>query len=186
VDSLGKPQVLTFTFTKDATTPGQWNYDVTIPSEAVGGAAGTTTSVLAAPGSIVFDASGKLATPAAAAGSIALNIKGLVDNAADLAINWNLYDQNGTARMTQFAQPSAVSANAQDGVQAAQLIRVALGDGGNVLAQYSNGTQLVVAQLALASIRNPESLIAVGNSNFQASAQTALPAIGEQDTGGRG
>src|SRR5574340_254535 len=156
VDSLGKPLVLTLTFTKDATTPNQWNYDVTVPGEAL------------------------------ASGTAALNIPGLADNAADLIITWNLYDKNGVARMTQFAEPSAVSANGQDGVQAAQLIRVALGDGGQVLAQYSNGTQQVVAQLALASIRNPESLIAVGNSNFQASAQTALPAFGEQDTGGRG
>jgi flagellar hook protein FlgE len=187
VDSLGKPQVLTITFTKDAASPGQWNYDVTIPGEAVtGGTAGVPQSVLAAPGSVVFDASGKLVTPAATEGAIALTITGLADSAADLNINWNLYDQNGTARLTQFAQPSAVSANNQDGVQAAQLNRIALGDGGQVMAQYSNGTQQVVAQLALASIRNPESLIAVGNSNFQASAQTALPAIGEQDTGGRG
>lgn len=187
VDSLGKPLVLTLTFTKDATTPNQWNYDVTVPGEALAsGTPGVPQSVLASPGSVVFNSSGKMETPALASGTVALNITGLADNAADLNITWNLYDKNGVARMTQFAEPSAVSANGQDGVQAAQLIRVALGDGGQVLAQYSNGTQQVVAQLALASIRNPESLIAVGNSNFQASAQTALPAFGEQDTGGRG
>ena len=40
--------------------------------------------------------------------------------------------------------------------------------------------------LAIASIRNPQSLIAAGNNNFQASAKTALPAIGLPDSGGRG
>ncbi len=44
----------------------------------------------------------------------------------------------------------------------------------------------MVAQLALASIRNPESLIAVGNNCFQTSALTAEAAIGLPGTGGRG
>ena len=42
-----------------------------------------------------------------------------------------------------------------------------------------------MGQVALASIRNAESLIAAGNNNFQASAKTALPAIGLPETGGR-
>jgi flagellar hook protein FlgE len=61
-----------------------------------------------------------------------------------------------------------------------------LSSGGEILAQFSNGQQAAVAQLALASIRNPESLTAVGNNNFQLSAETATPAIGTANTGGRG
>ena len=55
-----------------------------------------------------------------------------------------------------------------------------------MLAQYSDGTQVVVGQVAMANIRNPESLIAVGNNNYQASALTASPAVGVANTGGRG
>jgi flagellar hook protein FlgE len=66
------------------------------------------------------------------------------------------------------------------------LTRVGLANGGQLLAQYSDGTQVVVGQVAMANIRNPESLIAVGNNNYQASALTASPAIGVPDTGGRG
>jgi flagellar hook protein FlgE len=61
-----------------------------------------------------------------------------------------------------------------------------LSDGGRILAQYSNGQQVVVGQLAMAMVRNPESMIAIGNSNFQLSARSALPAIGLPGTGGRG
>ena len=43
-----------------------------------------------------------------------------------------------------------------------------------------------MGQVAIASIRNPQSLIATGNNNFEASEQTALPAIGLPNTGGRG
>jgi flagellar hook protein FlgE len=79
-----------------------------------------------------------------------------------------------------------VAANSQDGFAAAQLVRVGIGDGGRVLAQYSNGQQVAVGQLAMAAVRNPESMIAVGNNNFQLSARSALPAVGLPGTGGRG
>jgi flagellar hook protein FlgE len=55
-----------------------------------------------------------------------------------------------------------------------------------VLAQYSNGVQAVIGQLAMAAVRNPESLIAVGSNNYMLSAQSALPAIGVAGSGGRG
>ena len=38
----------------------------------------------------------------------------------------------------------------------------------------------------MASVRNPDTLIAVGNNNFQTSSQTATPSIGTPGTGGRG
>ena len=38
----------------------------------------------------------------------------------------------------------------------------------------------------MASILNPESLISAGDNNFTLSANTALPAVGVPDTGGRG
>jgi flagellar hook protein FlgE len=66
------------------------------------------------------------------------------------------------------------------------LVKVALADGGRLLATYSNGGVLVVGQLALASVRNPDSLMAVGNNNLQATTLTSAPAIGVPQTGGRG
>jgi len=40
--------------------------------------------------------------------------------------------------------------------------------------------------MAMALIRNPESLLAVGNNNYQLSFRTAVPAVGTPGTGGRG
>jgi flagellar hook protein FlgE len=102
-----------------------------------------------------------------------------------MSVNWNIY--NGTTPdITQFAQTSATSAVAQDGSPAAELANVAVGDGGQVLAQFSNGQQTVVGQLALATVRNTNSLIAVGDNNYEVSAASALPAVGVPGTGGRG
>jgi flagellar hook protein FlgE len=114
------------------------------------------------------------------------DIAGLTSGAADMNLEWNPYFANGTGRITQYGQPSAPSANEQNGSASAQLIRIGLADGGRILAQYSNGLQVEVAQVALAAIRNPESLIAIGNNNYQLSARTASPAIGLAGTGGRG
>jgi flagellar hook protein FlgE len=40
----------------------------------------------------------------------------------------------------------------QDGQAASQLVNVGLGNGGAILAQYSDGQQVTVGQVALASI----------------------------------
>jgi flagellar hook protein FlgE len=187
IDSLGNPLTLTMNFTQSATNPLQWNYQVTIPGNATtGGTPGTPTDLLATPGTLTFNSSGQLVSPPLANGVIPLSITGLSDNAADMNINWSLYNSTGNPTITQFSQTSAVSANSQDGQNSAQLVSVAMADGGQVMAQYSDGTQKVVAQLAMAQISNPESMIASGNNDYEASASTALPAIGTANTGGRG
>jgi len=61
-----------------------------------------------------------------------------------------------------------------------------MADSGQIIASYDNGQKAVVAQLAIASIRNPESLVAVGNNNYQVTANTAAPSAGAPGTGGRG
>ncbi len=187
VDSLGNPLVVTATFTKDPTTPLQWNYQFTVPGDATtAGKPGTPTPLLATPGLLTFDASGKLLTPASTAGAIPVSVTGLSDHAADLSMKFNLYGADGNPNITQFSLPSAASANTQDGVAAGQITHVSLGDGGQVLAKYSDGSQKVVAQLAIASIINPGSLLAVGQNNYQATNGTASAVIGAADTGGRG
>ena len=54
------------------------------------------------------------------------------------------------------------------------------------MASYSNGQQVVAGQLAMAAIENPGSLLNVGNNNYTVSGQTATPAIGLPQSGGRG
>jgi flagellar hook protein FlgE len=183
-DSLGESHILTVHFQK--TAPSEWSYSVTIPGEDLsGGTAGTPTDISGASGTLTFGADGQLTSPAAGS-MIGFDITGLASGGADMHLDWNPRTDAGAGRITQFGQPSAPSASSQNGSAAAQLIRVGLADGGKMLAQYSDGQQVVVGQVAVASVRNPESLIAVGNNNYQASARTATPAIGLPNTGGRG
>ncbi len=183
-DSLGNSHVLTLNFEK--TGANEWSYNVTMPGDELsGGTAGTPFPISGASGTLTFDSSGNLTSPAAGR-PITFSITGLTDGAADMNLSWNPYTSAGAARITQLAAPSQPSANSQNGSPAAQLVHVGLADGGGVLAQYSNGHQVIVGQVAIASIRNADTLIAAGNNNFQLSALTANPSIGVPGTGGRG
>jgi flagellar hook protein FlgE len=177
-DSLGNSHVVTTTFTKTANA-NEWDYSLSFPDIDLT-APGTPVT-----GTITFDSNGKMTGPAVTDPPPVLAATGLVDGASDMSITWNLFN-GSTPRLTQFSQPSATSALEQDGAPPANLVRVGLGNGGKILAQYSDGLQVVVGQMAMATVRNPQSLIAAGNSNFQLSARSAVPAIGLPDTGGRG
>lgn len=177
-DSLGVSHVVTAKFTRNAKA-GQWDYSLTFPSSD------TTSPFTPVTGSLTFDGTGKLTSPTPSDPPPQMQIKGLTSGASDLTLNWQLFNRS-TPRLTQFTLPSAVSAVSQDGSAATQLTRVSISDSGKILAQYLNGEQNVVGQIAVATIRNPDSLIAVGDNDYQRTALTALPAIGAPGTGGRG
>jgi len=172
-DSLGETHQVTFSFWNQG--GGNWSYEMSVP-----GTEFSSASPAVQTGTVTFDAQGNLTSPTTASPPT-LSLLGLKDGAADMtgtapsagppptvpAITWDLY-------------------NSQDGAAAAQLTHVGIADGGNVVAQYSDGQQLVVGQIALAAVVNPGSLIAVGNNNYQLSATSSLPAVGLPNTGGRG
>jgi flagellar hook protein FlgE len=182
VDSLGETHTLTVNFTE--TAANAWNYTVTIPgADLTAGIPGTPSQL--ATGSIAFNSNGVLTTPAPPA-QVNVKATGLTDGATDLNINWNLLDANGNPTITQFAQASTLSGSSQDGIPAAQVTQVSLANGGGIVATFSDGDTQVIGQLALASISNPDSLISVGNSNFQVGANTATPVVGVPGTGALG
>ncbi len=183
-DSLGSSHVLALDFQK--TAANTWSYQVTMSGDEIsGGTAGTPFPISGASGSMTFDSTGQLTSPANGS-PIAFTIPGLTDGASDMNLSWNPYTSTGAGRITQFGQPSSSSASSQDGSASAQLSHVGLATGGTILAEYTDGTQVVVGQVALASVRNPSTLIAAGNNNFMLSALTANPSIGVPGTGGRG
>jgi flagellar hook protein FlgE len=189
IDSQGSTHTLTATFTKTGTN--KWGYSIAIPSADLSAASSTPLAT----GTLTFDGSGQISSPAATTDpttgvvtppSIDVKIAGLADGASDMDITWNLADATGKSSITQLAQASAVSGTDQNGVAAGTISKVSIENGGLVVAQYSNGKQAVVAQLAMASIRNPQSLLAVGNNELAATPDTAPAVIGAAGTGGRG
>jgi flagellar hook protein FlgE len=199
VDSLGNTHDLTISF--DKTASNTWSYDVTIPAVDVGGAATDPPVSLLAAGTheMVFNSDGSMnstQTTVTTAGvtttttdgtaPTSVSITGLADGAANMSMNWNLFDASGNGTTTQYGQPSSVGGSQQDGTQAAQLTSVSIQNGGQIIATFSNGQKRVEAQLALASIQNPASLQNAGNNNFATTSDTANPAIGIPQTADRG
>lgn len=179
VDSQGGPHTLTATFTMTGTNA--WSYAITIPAADLTPGGSPTLAT----GTLTFNGAGQLTSPAAAGSPIAVKLTGLADGASAMTINWNLYS-GSQGLLTQFDQASSVSAATQDGVQAGQVSKVGLSNGGLIVATYSNGQQVTVGQVALAGISNPDTLAGVGNNNLQATSATAVPAIGVAGSGGRG
>ncbi len=179
-DSLGNSHTLTVAFTN--TAANSWNYNVTIPAADLAQGGSTTVSS----GSLTFGPDGTLTSPPSAGGPQVLSVTGLADGASDLSINWNLYNNNGNPTITQLAEPSAISSTTQDGNAPGQISNVSLQNGGLLVANYSNGQQLAVGQIAMASIANPDSLTSVGDNNLATTAQTAAPIVGAAGTGSMG
>jgi flagellar hook protein FlgE len=183
VDAQGNTHTLTVTYTKTASDV--WDYKVTMPSaDLTSGGAGPAATL--ASGSFTFDGKGHLTTPASTAGPVALPITGLVNGAADLTVNWSIYDANGVATVTQYSQAAANLGSSQDGAPSGQLNNMSIGLNGQILAHYSNGDAIPVAQLAVASVLNPDSMQDLGDNAFGATSATSLPAIGLPGTGSRG
>ena len=182
-DSLGDAHTLSVTFTN--TGANAWTYNVNIPGQDLtGGTAGTSTSI--ATGSLTFDSSGNLKTPAAPGTVNVKNTTALADGAATLNINWNLYNAAGNSLVTQFAQTSASTGTSQDGSAPATVTGVSLQNGGQLVASYSNGSQKALAQVAVASVSNPDTMIALPNNMYSVGIDSSTPSVGAAGTGGRG
>jgi flagellar hook protein FlgE len=182
VDSLGATHVATMNFKK--TAANKWDYTVTLPGEELtAGTAGTPSSLKT--GSLTFSSAGKLTTPDATA-PITVPATGLKNGAADLSIDWSLYNTDGSPLLTQYAQTSAATGSTQQGIQPASVTGVSITTGGTLTATYSSGKQAVIAQIALASIGNPDSLVSAGNNNFKLGTDTLTPSVGAPGTGTRG
>ena len=182
IDSQGVTHTLTINYTK--TAAGSWDYKVTIPSDQLTGGVGATTTLDS--GTLTFDGKGLLKTPAVAANPVKIAVTALIDGASDIAVDWNLYDATGTASITQYNQASANLGSIQDGSPSGLLTNLTFGTDGQILAHYSNGDAVSVAQLALGTVLNPDSMEDLGNNTFGVTSATSLPAIGLPGTGSRG
>jgi flagellar hook protein FlgE len=186
VDSQGTSHTLTVSFTKQAAV-NTWDYTVTIPAADL--QAGGTTSL--GTGTMTFDANGNLEPPADSTPGVppapqTIAISKLLDGASDMSIAWSQFNSSDNALITQNSQASAVGSTTQNGTAAGQVTNVSLQNGGVLVANYSNGQQITVGQLALASIPNPESLSSVGDNNLQASAATGTISVCAANAGGCG
>lgn len=83
-----------------------------------------------------------------------------------------------TFNTTQFNSESSVISQEQNGFGAGELTDVSINEDGAVIASYANGKQVFVANLSLATFRNPNGLEAVGSNMFIATTTSGVPRTG--------
>ena len=87
---------------------------------------------------------------------------------------------------TQFSSAFSAQAVTQDGKGAGQLTNLEIDNLGNILAGYSNGTNVSLGKIILANFTNNAGLKQIGNSTFSATAASGAAKLGEATMDGFG
>lgn len=170
----------------------EWDWTVT-PSD------GSSTSS----GSIAFDQNGLLSTVFDGSGNTLLaldqngdpigtvteptiNVTGLSNGAADMAITWDLVDVNNNSDLTGFDQPSATFFTSQNGRAPGTIQDLTIGEDGVITGIFSNGEVMPVYQIALADFPAPAELEFRGLNLFRESSDSGQAIVGKAGQGGLG
>lgn len=201
-DSIGSTHLMTTYFTKNSNQNWEWT-TVTDGGEVNGGTPGQLEIV--GKGSLEFDASGDLINIGTAADATSAPVLAqLYTTAGDTssdpifpkptatsfanALDW----VNGAVpsqqisidmQTTQYASPSVVVSQEQDGYGTGTLVKLSVDEFGNVTGNFSNGTPRNLMRLALAKFTNPNALDKIGNNMYSQSNNSGVPVVGTVGSG---
>ena len=89
-------------------------------------------------------------------------------------------------KVTQFGTKFAVSELSQDGYTSGELTGINVENNGMIMTRYSNGVTRAEGQIALASFRNTQGLVAVGGNNWVETYESGQPVMGTPTDGNFG
>jgi len=177
-DSLGNSHTLTLFFQK--TAPATWEVFAAVDGATdvngmpvgvtLGGAASTTMS---------FDTNGALTSPT---GLITASV-----NLPAIATNLGRADWGATAPLdfsfdltssTQFGSNFGVNKLSQDGFTSGRLAGFSVSDDGTIKGNYTNGQNITLGQIVLASFANTNGLKPQGRNQWLETADSGLPLVG--------
>ncbi|MBE9528947.1 MAG: flagellar hook protein FlgE [Proteobacteria bacterium] len=187
-DSLGNAHVLTMYFRKDSlgATGNIWDWYATVP------ATDSTSGVeqIQASGTITFNTSGALYSESSV--TYATGGFDFTGGAAqDQTISFNYgtsVAEGGTGKdgSTQYGTDSGISALTQDGYSSGTLRSISIGQDGVILGVYSNGRDLTLGQVLLASFASQEGLKSAGSNLYTETFNSGQPIVGSPGSSGRG
>lgn len=171
-DSLGEPHLLTVYWRVDDPATNTWHAYTEIPDAGYSEDLGTFT----------FDQDGNLDQ---ASLNYDRNSDGTNDTFAVTTAQLDFGNGSSTTQTidivfdcTQYDSESVVIGQDQDGYSAGNLTNVAINSEGIVVATYSNGEQVNVAQLVLGKFRNPNGLELAGSNLYTATTDSGGPRVG--------
>lgn len=176
-DSLGNDHVLTFTMEK--TSANKFNYTVSFGGSLLKDDAGDSIG-----GSFEFNSDGTLYTGSVEKDAIVIP-EDLIGNGAD-ALSIAAEDITfAESLFTQYANDTQLSME-QNGNAAGEMISYTFDQSGQAVGTFSNGAQLHIATIAVASFDNNNGLEKVGDSQYVSTWNSGEPVVGVAGTGDRG
>jgi len=160
-DTLGNPLTVDIRFVKSATNSWQWT--------------GSHEGATVGSGVMNFSSMGQLLTPS---GSLSVPLTNGATSPLTVDMDF--------AGSTQFSGGSSVVLKSQDGFASSTLNGYSVGQSGDVVGVFSNGKNVQLGQLALATFRNPSGLLMEGRNLMVESANSGVATLGAPGTNARG
>ncbi len=190
-DSLGARHTLNFFFTKDENTGNVWHYAVGVDASELEPPGNPGDLSVITSGDLTFNTDGSLQAQNPDPGTATVNFTGAASQ--DIVLGFGTPNPDPVANpgqgidgITQFAGPSAVSLQQQNGFGAGQLLNLEFSESGVVTGIFDNGQSRPLFQLALANFTAPDALTPLGNGLYRESVESGSPAIGTPQSGGLG
>lgn len=205
-DSFGNEHILSVSFTRVTGNPNQWQATVQIDPESVentqtrvglGTTDGTGNTFI-----INFDNNGTLQSVTDTAGNVSnpageivvqtsFNVPGANPDDAGNPYRQTLNINLGTIgslknTVTQSASQSSTKAFYQDGYTMGYLDNFKIDSTGTITGVYSNGTNRVIGQIAMATFTNQGGLEKAGDNTYVESNNSGLANIGTSGIAGKG
>lgn len=184
-DSLGQPHEIVLNFEKDPAAPNTWNYSAVIDAGETDLGSGQSGFALEiATGSMEFDTEGVLVPGSQTTTATGTAWSWPGTDPFTLALNVGDNGAEGSARSA--GQESSVTAIGQDGYTMGSLTSLAVDADGVIRGQYTNGQELALGQVAVATFTAESGLNREGGNMFRSTYSSGDAAVGAAGTGTRG
>jgi flagellar hook protein FlgE len=173
-DGLGNPLDLSLTWTK-TTNPNEWTLTATGP---------TGYTVSGAPATLTFAATGPYAGKPVDAGGLPLNpmpALTVTSPATPTADSFTMSLGNVTQLNGDYV-PTVTG----DGAKVGQVTSVNIDDSGKLWVMYDNGARQALYQIPVATVTNPDGLVAQDGNTFTLGAETGTMTLSAGKQGGAG
>jgi len=173
-DSLGQRHVMTITLTKDSKVDNRWTWEVAMkePATVSGGNSGVIT----------FKTDGSLADFIFDGAATSLQFEPKTGALNPVIIDIDVGDTGEFDGITQLGTDTSLVASDQDGYGMGELSGVSIDTQGRIEGQFTNGRNLLLAQLSIAAFNNPGGLLRAGDNTYEQSANSGVPIVGAAGT----
>lgn len=185
-DALGNQQILSLAWSQ--TSPGNWNVAIGNGSTSFGSASVSFgTGGPGAPPGLLNSIASSSGTVSYAPGQPAAFTIPANFGSGPQAITLNLGTFGQSSGLTQFAGTDLSLRNvSQDGVPAGSLTGVTTTSGGDLVANYSNGQNKVIARVPVVTFANPNALQRQNDQGFTQTLESGVALAQDAGTNGAG